>query len=195
MGISLDRSAEILDLPAGMIGGWRRQLAEPHRHYHTLSHIEHMLANLDPAEQSPEIIAAIWLHDIVYDPTRGDNEERSAEQARAQLASTRIDARLVSELVLGTKHHEAESDAQKILNDIDLGILGASAEAYDRYAGQIRQEYGFVGEADYRQGRAQILRGFDQRQIYQTARWQHREAQAHTNLRREIDQLGAGPKS
>ncbi|WP_347335917.1 hypothetical protein [Bradyrhizobium murdochi] len=52
----------------------------PGRHYHNLSHIEDCLAalarvdNLSAAER--EILTeAIWWHDVVYDPTRSDNDQ------------------------------------------------------------------------------------------------------------------------
>ena len=58
----------------------------PSRHYHNLAHIEDCLAalarieNLSPRER--EILTeAIWWHDVVYDATRADNEELSAQLA------------------------------------------------------------------------------------------------------------------
>ncbi len=60
----------------------------PGRHYHNLAHIEDCLAalarveNLSPRER--EILSeAIWWHDVVYDATRADNEELSAQLAEA----------------------------------------------------------------------------------------------------------------
>jgi predicted metal-dependent HD superfamily phosphohydrolase len=54
---------------------------EAHRAYHTLTHIDSMLT-LDGRGrivESDAIELATWFHDAVYDPTRSDNEERSAE--------------------------------------------------------------------------------------------------------------------
>jgi predicted metal-dependent HD superfamily phosphohydrolase len=58
----------------------------PGRHYHNLAHIEDCLGalarveNLSAAER--EILSeAIWWHDVVYDATRSDNEELSAQLA------------------------------------------------------------------------------------------------------------------
>ncbi|MGZ7283798.1 HD domain-containing protein, partial [Streptococcus pyogenes] len=48
----------------------------------------------------------------------------------------------------------------QVLLDADLAILGASEERYKRYAADIRKEYAWVPEADYRKGRAAVLERF-----------------------------------
>jgi predicted metal-dependent HD superfamily phosphohydrolase len=54
--------------------------SEPHRHYHTLVHVQDLLTKFEQykflVEAHEEIEAAIWFHDALYDPTRYDNEER-----------------------------------------------------------------------------------------------------------------------
>jgi predicted metal-dependent HD superfamily phosphohydrolase len=64
----------------------------PGHHYHNLAHIEDCLAalarvdNLSVAER--EILSeAIWWHDVVYDATRTDNEELSAQLAEQHVRS------------------------------------------------------------------------------------------------------------
>lgn len=189
-----DQSLLRLDLPVAVTDRWIDQLHEPHRHYHRFDHIRAMLGWLEESDASREMIAAIWLHDIIYDPKAPDNEERSAAQARADLSSFDIDALLVADLILGTKHHGPASDQQNILNDLDLSIFGASRVAYQDYAAQIRAEYAYVPVDIYRPNRARILRHFDERQIYQTPRYAMFEERAHDNLRWEIEILEApGP--
>jgi len=58
---------------------------EPHRSYHNLSHIYSLLMM---AEEYYDFIEnpilfelSIWFHDLIYDPSRNDNEEKSAERA------------------------------------------------------------------------------------------------------------------
>ena len=58
----------------------------PNRHYHNLAHIQDcldQLARVDGLSASERAIleAAIWWHDVVYDPARSDNEELSAQLA------------------------------------------------------------------------------------------------------------------
>jgi predicted metal-dependent HD superfamily phosphohydrolase len=181
--MTIDESLALLILPEATTRRWVEQLHEPHRHYHTLNHVKEMLHHYDGARW--EVVAAIWLHDIVYDPRASDNEERSAAQARADLPpSAGID--LVLRIILDSKHHKGGDPLTDAFNDLDLGIIGSRAESYDRYAEQIRREYAFVPDEIYRPARAGILRGFNERQIFKTAAFRHLEAQAHLNLEREI---------
>lgn len=187
--MQLDESLDRLGLPHAVTSAWIAQLSEPHRHYHTLAHVIHMLANLPEPDASREMIAAIWLHDIVYDPHASNNEEASAEQALVDLKEAEIDASLVAALIMGTKRHEGGSDAQDLLNDLDLGIFGASRAAYARYSDQIRREYGFVPDDIYRPNRALVLERYDATRIFRTPRFIEREPDAHANLRWEIAML------
>ena len=67
-------------------GVLRTAYGQPQRHYHTLAHLRQMFAVLDgplPAASDPGALElAVWLHDLVYDPARHDNEQRSARSAR-----------------------------------------------------------------------------------------------------------------
>ncbi|MFV0625229.1 hypothetical protein ACBY01_14620 [Sphingomonas sp. ac-8] len=187
--MTVDESLELLGLPDTTTRQWLEQLGEPHRHYHNLQHIEAMLGRYEGANAG--VVAAIWLHDIVYDPKASDNEERSAEQARADLpAGPATD--LAVRLILDTKHHAGGDPWTDAFNDLDLAILGSRAATYDRYAEEIRREYAFVPDLPYRTGRAQVLRAFDRRTIFKTPAFQARERQAHDNLRHEIARLDAG---
>lgn len=168
----------------------------PGRHYHNLAHIEDCLAalarvdGLSAAER--EILAeAIWWHDVVYDPTRSDNEELSA-----QLAEQHVRADIGAEvacLIRLTRTHEVLPDDRlgAILISIDLSILGAEPARYDAYAAAIRQEFIHVGDADYRAGRAGVLRRFAARQvIYPDAEFAARyDQRARENLARELASL------
>ncbi|MES2289461.1 MAG: phosphohydrolase [Pseudomonadota bacterium] len=184
--MTIDESLALLALPEAITQRWMEQLNEPHRHYHTLDHVAEMLRYHDGSY--PEFVAAIWLHDIIYDPRRSDNEERSAAQARADLPPG-AGTELVVRLILDSKHHGGGDPLTDAFNDLDLGIIGSRADRYDRYAMQIRQEYSFVPDEAYRPARAGILRGFNERQIFRTEAFRHLETQAHLNLEREIAHL------
>src|SRR5690348_1527399 len=61
----------------------------PDRHYHTLRHIAQVLGTIDRlrdrALDPVSLRLAAWYHDAVYDSRAKDNEERSADLARAVL--------------------------------------------------------------------------------------------------------------
>ena len=170
--------------------------AAPGRHYHNLAHIEDCLGalarvdNLSAAER--EILSeAIWWHDVVYDATRADNEELSAQLAEQHV---REDLRgEVGRLIRLTKAHDVQPDDRlgAILISIDLGILGAEPARYDAYAAAIRQEFIHVPERDYRAGRAKVLGQFAARPvIFPDAAFAARyDRQARENLARELASL------
>jgi len=142
----------------------------PGRHYHNLAHIEDCLALLARIENLSErehdiLTEAIWWHDVVYDATRGDNEERSAELAGQQVRADIRDE--VARLIRLTKTHDVQAGDRlgAILISIDLSILGAEPARYDAYAASIRQEFIHVPEQDYRAGRARVLDRFAARPV------------------------------
>jgi predicted metal-dependent HD superfamily phosphohydrolase len=181
----------------------RQAYSEPHRRYHTLEHIADCLAQLSEVEglsgeERHVLELAIWWHDAVYDPTRADNEERSAELARADLARLGEPAGVIDEvarLILLTKGHTVAPGDRlgAVLVSIDLSILGREPAAYDRYATGVREEYAFVPDEAFRTGRAAVLRKFlDARAIYADPAFAARyEAQARSNIARELAALEA----
>jgi predicted metal-dependent HD superfamily phosphohydrolase len=170
--------------------------AAPGRHYHNLAHIEDCLTALARVEHlSPlerEILfAAIWWHDVIYDATRADNEELSAQLAEAHVRKDIADE--VGRLIRLTKTHDVARDDRlgAVLISIDLSILGAEPARYDAYAAAIRQEFIHVPEADYRAGRARVLGQFAARPvIFPDAAFAARyDRQARENLARELASL------
>ena len=165
----------------------------PGRHYHNLAHIEDCLAALARIEHLSErdyeiLTEAIWWHDVVYDATRADNEELSAELAeqhvRAEIAGE------VGRLIRLTKTHDVKPGDRlgAILISIDLSILGAEPARYDAYAAAIRQEFIHVPEADYRAGRARVLGHFAARPVIfpDPAFAAKYDQKARDNLAREV---------
>ena len=164
---------------------------EPHRHYHTLEHIAASLAHLDEVEQNPDIEGAIWFHDVIYDPARTDNEERSAEFF---LESTRqwIDpdwAARIHRLILATDFRTPRQDDPdaRLMTDIDLAVLGAADDLYDAYARAIRLEYAHVSDDVFREGRTRVMKRFIEQPVYRTPFFQSREAAARANILRELE--------
>jgi predicted metal-dependent HD superfamily phosphohydrolase len=129
---------------------------------------------------------------VVYDPTRADNEELSAQLAEAHVGPDI--AREVGRLIRLTRTHEVERSDRlgAILISIDLSILGAEPARYDAYAAAIRKEYAHVPESDYRSGRANVLRQFVERPfIFPDAGFAEMyDRQARENLARELAALG-----
>jgi predicted metal-dependent HD superfamily phosphohydrolase len=178
-----------------------RAYGEPHRAYHTLTHLRDCLREFDAAahlaEHPEEVEAGLWFHDAVYDTRRTDNEERAADWSRRALSDAGVPteaASRVAALVLATRHEApATGPDAALLVDIDLSILGHPFEEFDIYERQIRLEYSWVSENEFRQGRSRILESLLARPaIYQTSVFKERyEAQARSNLARSLELLRA----
>ena len=180
-----------------------RRYQEPHRAYHTLQHIAEAFDALgacrDQVQRWPEVELALWFHDAIYDTRRHDNEERSADWARDELlaagAAEDVAAR-VHALVLATKHREVPEDNDaRYLVDADLSILAAPPERFAAYERQIRKEYGWVAEPQFREAREKFLRGMLARpSIFSTAEMRDRhEAHARRNIEKALRSLGDAP--
>jgi predicted metal-dependent HD superfamily phosphohydrolase len=177
-----------------------RAYSEPHRHYHTLEHIAHALSLFDGARQrvldADAAELAVWLHDFVCDPRAKDNEARSATHAARILDDGGVPSRVadrVAALIMATRHASpAEDHDARYVVDADLSILGGTPAEFDRYERQVRLEYAFRTEAEWRQGRARILRAFlDRPRIFLTSEFDHFESPARANLERSLRQLAA----
>lgn len=164
------------------------------RHYHELSHIEYMLSKHPNILISNELIAAIWLHDIVYDPQSSTNEMESAALARDIFNKDKMDIGLLEDLILSTKNHEPLKTFRpypaRVLIDLDLAILGEAPKAYRTYAEAIRKEYSFVPDNLYREGRIKVLNSFlEKSQIYRSPDFTQLEPRARYNIAEEIERL------
>jgi predicted metal-dependent HD superfamily phosphohydrolase len=178
-----------------------RRYGEPHRRYHTTEHLAAVLDHVDEladeAGDAEAVRLAAWFHDAVYDPSRGDNEERSAVLAERMLADTDLPAETVAEvarLVRLTTTHDPRDDDRNgaVLCDADLAILAAPPDRYAAYAASVREEYAAVPDDAFRAGRAEILRSLlELPALFRTAlareRW---EAAARHNLQTELMLLG-----
>jgi predicted metal-dependent HD superfamily phosphohydrolase len=198
----------LADAPSGLIVRRGRELlaryAEPHRRYHNTAHLAEVLDRVDElrgyASFADLVRLAAWFHDAIYDPTRADNEERSARLAAETLAELGVRKQLyveVSRLVLATRAHDpAAADRNgQVLCDADLAVLARPRPGYDDYARAIRAEYAHVPPTDFRTGRTRILHALlDRPTLYTSpparARW---EALARANIARELADLAAGP--
>lgn len=170
--------------------------AQDHRAYHDFEHIRACIRELDgvwaSAAHPEEIEAALWFHDAIYDSRRADNEDRSAEWAARTLRERDIDEAIIGrirDMIRATRHHASpRTPDEALMLDIDLAILGSDAARFCRYDEDIRKEYSWVPEKDYRAARARVLQGFLERDsIYRTDGMRERyEESARRNLARAL---------
>ncbi|MBP2159967.1 MULTISPECIES: hypothetical protein [Asticcacaulis] len=178
---------------------WPRIVAaysEPQRRYHTLDHIAAVVADFLPMQDrfddTDAALLALFFHDIVYDPARSDNEERSAEAVRDLLTSETADRACAH--ILATKKHEASTPDAALVVDIDMAILAAPWQDYLRYAENVAREYLPVyGAEAYKAGRCEMfLKPVQNRRVFLTEVFAPREAAAQRNIRDELTLWASG---
>ena len=153
--------------------------SEPSRHYHTIEHIASLLLQLNDhglaVADRDAVALAMLFHDVIYDPRRRDNEEKSATLARRRLSLLGFPDEVVAKVehyILATQHaqHFETNDRDlSLLLDLDLSTLAAAPAEYRVYADAIRREYGDVPDELYRPARRRVLEGFlTRKRIYRT---------------------------
>lgn len=165
------------------------------RYYHTLLHLEHLLAQL--SEVKPLIsdwntmLFTLFYHDMIYNVKKSDNEEQSALLAEKRLAQLQVPAsqiRKCREQILATKSHVFQADQDtNFFTDADLSVLGLDWEMYQVYAANVRKEYAIYPDLLYYPGRKKVLDHFlSMERIYKTDHFHDKlEARARENLERE----------
>ena len=172
------------------------------RFYHTLEHIYELLMLSDTFRNNLKdkdiVDFAIFYHDIVYSPTRNDNEQRSADLALKRLSQLQFsEAKIpvVVQYIHATKNHEL-SRAQKSHDiawflDFDMSILGTDPATYRRYTENVRLEYRIYPDLLYNRGRKKFLQQtFRSHAIFHTPEFRTSfESQARVNMKEELERL------
>ncbi|MEM9539266.1 MAG: hypothetical protein AAGA60_07100 [Cyanobacteria bacterium P01_E01_bin.42] len=141
---------------------------ESHRYYHGLRHLEECLSLCDcHSFNSPEVEAALWFHDVIYNPREANNEEKSADYARQVLEEVGIgkkQQKAIANCILATRHDIPPDNllAATVIS-IDLAILGSDSERYREYSQAIRLEYNWLSDRQFNEGRDRVLRSLLQR--------------------------------
>ncbi len=170
--------------------------SEPHRHYHTLTHIADIVTKFDALrgrfDRPDSVLLALFFHDIVYDPTRQDNEAQSAGLLCERLPD--IERAVLDEAcfcILESKGHKATGDADTdLFLDLDMSIVGAPWEDYLTYARGVALEYLPVyGAEAYAAGRPALFLEptLNHARIFLTEPFQSLESRARSNLAAERD--------
>ncbi len=164
------------DIPTQMISRLIPRYAEPHRKYHTWSHIGACFAALEriSGDRSLEVALAIFYHDAIYEPLSKDNEARSAALLMSEGERAEVDVSTLKKaytMILATRHDAVpETEQACAVVDADLSILGMDDATFDRYEDAIREEYKVVPDAAFAAGRVKVMDGFLRREhVFATA--------------------------
>jgi predicted metal-dependent HD superfamily phosphohydrolase len=182
--------------------------SEPHRYYHTTTHIYTMLQHFSsslPIISNPTAVGlAIIFHDweyIPHSPPRW-NEEQSIVHFSGFAEELNLPAPLITTVkkyITATISHKlAEEDKEdedlKLFLDFDLEVLGRERSEYIVYMRQIRREYNQFTDDMYWHGRKAVLERFLERDrlFFSEEFCEKFEETAKENLRWEVGALKGG---
>lgn len=137
--------------------------SEPHRHYHTMTHLQSLYRLLLPFEISVDwhtLLFSLFYHDSIYDVPSHTNEQASALLAQTRLHALKVPPfriEQVTEIILATQNHISHNKTTQLFLDADLAILGNPPSIYANYLQQIRQEYTIFSDTEYQEGRINFL--------------------------------------
>lgn len=173
--------------------------SESKRHYHTISHLEAMVTDLNEVKDKildwDTLLLAVFYHDIIYKASSSSNEADSAKLAMQKLSELGYSSEKIAKcanMILATKQHEPSEDIDtNYLTDADLAVLGKSPYDYQKYSEQIREEYSVYPDFMFNSGRKKALQHFLKMEaIYKTDYFFKKyEKQARINIVNELQDL------
>jgi predicted metal-dependent HD superfamily phosphohydrolase len=136
---------------------------ESHRYYHTQNHLLDLIEQINekrnqlPQKDYEKLIITALFHDIVYDPTRSDNEEKSAQFLMESVSDKEnSDILEIKQMILDTKSHNPETELSKMFCEMDMSIVEGDFEKLLDWEKGISQEFKVFGPL-YKEGRLKFL--------------------------------------
>lgn len=137
---------------------------EPGRYYHNIDHLNDLIIQIKNnikdynKFQYEELILTAIFHDIIYDPTRNDNEERSADFFMSCVYNKENKYILnIKRNILDTKTHIASSPISEIFIKYDMDILNRDFDKLLEWEKNIRKEYNIYSNDEYKEGRLEFI--------------------------------------
>lgn len=162
---------------------------EPHRIFHNWDHIEYGLNIFKKLDTGTTEQVIAWLfHDIVYNPTRKDNEVLSAELAKKYIQDSG-DEKIISindiiTIIYDTISHVPSNTLSALVLDIDMSSLADKHYAeFERQRLLAAKEYVSFGRDLVLAGtKAFIVKTLQQDRIFTTEYFKPMEPIARANL-------------
>jgi predicted metal-dependent HD superfamily phosphohydrolase len=175
------------------------------RTYHNFNHIEegiHSLAGIEndcnSLEHSVDNVLLAWFyHDIIYksNPKTTTNEEESAWYCLSDMIGMGLPAERagrIYDLVLWTKHDKNPPSSDyhaNLIIDIDLLRTALPVDKFFNQNKAIRQEFAFVDDKAWAEGRLAFWKGLLERKnkkIFRTSHFEHLNDIAISNIEKEM---------
>lgn len=139
---------------------------EPHRFYHNTTHLHDLLQQVEKdfkngafdEREKEKLALTAFFHDIIYNPARQDNEEKSAAFFMDLCADKNDrDIQDIYRAILDTKTHESNSPLSERFNKYDMNIVERDLDQLLQWEYGIYNEYKIFGNMVYKTGRLQFL--------------------------------------
>ena len=160
--VSLFRKYKINVDPTFILDRW----SESHRHYHNINHLNDLIAQinedyadgkLNESEREKLTLTALF-HDLVYEPNRNDNEEKSADIFyRFCSEQYNVDLVEVKQMILDTKNHVPCTPLSQKFIDYDMNICERNFDELLEWEDGIKEEYSMFSNEEYKSGRIKFL--------------------------------------
>lgn len=169
------------------------------RFYHTTEHLKNIFDQLSEVKKEitnwESILFSLFYHDLIYNITKSDNEEKSADIAVERMSQFAVPIKIVDECkqhIVATKSHFISGNNDtNYFTDADLSILGSPREEYNLYHQNVRREYSIYPDLLYKQGRKKVLKSFfEMERIYKTEYFYNKfEKLARSNIQFELNNI------
>jgi len=135
---------------------------ESHRHYHNQTHLVDLIDKInsikfESTKDYEKLILAALFHDIIYDPMKNDNEEKSAKFFLDHCVEKNGDILDIEEIILETKTHIPSTKLSRVFSDLDMSIVESDFPKLLEWEEGIWEEYKGVGKEKYKVGRLNFL--------------------------------------
>jgi len=139
---------------------------ESHRSFHNLDHLNDIIDQINEQssfglleeKQKEKLYLTALFHDIIYEPTRSDNEERSADFFMNLChEKTNPDILEIRDAILDTKEHKSATPLAESFNEFDMNVVERDFEQLLHWERGIHNEYASFGNDMYKQGRLKFL--------------------------------------
>jgi predicted metal-dependent HD superfamily phosphohydrolase len=187
-----------------LISFWWNEIVEKYtkkwKYYHNINHIYSFIElynkynNLIESNKY-EFLISIFFHDIIYIPSRNDNEKESIKvfnKFNDEIKSNNLNKDKVIEYIKETENHLLEKDYQNDINlflDMDMYII--ADKNWEDYENKIRNEYNYLNFDIYKNKRKEFLLGLTKKKkIFRTKIFYNEyEEKARENINNLLKQL------
>ena len=187
-----------------LIGFWWNEIEENYckkwKFYHNLNHIYSFIElyeqynNLIEGNKN-DFLLSIFFHDIIYIPSRNDNEKESVklfERFYEEIKPNNINKDNVKEFIYETENHLLAKEYSNDINlFLDMDIYIIADKNWEEYENNIRKEFIFVNDEMYNIKRKEFLESLEKKEkIFRTKTFYDKyENDGRNNIKNIINKL------